>query len=137
MVAVEAGPELVAQGGHSARCVLDYAPAEVGLVGRDLIEEVVGEDGLLSCNEVLLLLVLDWASVHPSVKGEGSVASKSAEGLVDGNLVQRGEFVGATRHGGTCAIDLSNGGGETVELSQVLWWQDDTSCCVDDLRRLI
>ena len=68
MEAVVARPELTSQSGHGLRGVLDNAPAVVGFVSLHIVEEVVGEDCLLSSDEVLLLLVLNITEMHPSAE---------------------------------------------------------------------
>ena len=100
VVAVVSWPQLATQSCNGSCCVLDDAPAEVWLVIRDLIEELVREDGLLPGNQVLLLFILDWAHVDPATEGECLVAGQSPECLIALHLVEWGEFLRAARHSG-------------------------------------
>ena len=67
--------------------VLNDAPAEVGLVSTDIIEEFIREDGLLPGNQINLLLVLYFAEVDPSAQGKGIIAGLATESLIDKHLV--------------------------------------------------
>ena len=137
MIAEEAGPELVAKRCHGSRCVLDNAPAEVGLVSRYLVKEIVRKDSLLSSNQVFLLLVLDRAGVDPATERESCVAGQTSKGLIHAHLVQRGELVRATGYCGASTVDFANGGRKSIKLCQVLGWQDDAGCSIDHLRWLV
>ena len=87
MEAVIAGPELASKGCHRLCSVLNDAPAEVGLVSTDIIEEFIREDGLLPGNQINLLLVLYFAEVDPSAQGKGIIAGLATESLIDKHLI--------------------------------------------------
>ena len=110
----------------------------VGLVSLNIIEEVVSEDCLLSCNEILLLLVLNVAEVNPSVEGESAVAGKTTEGLIDLNLVERSVFEGATGNREAGTVDLVHSRCESVQLGQVLGWEHECVAeLIDNLRSFL
>jgi len=135
--AIVARPELAAQGSNRLRSVLDDAPAELGLVVAHVVEEVACEHRLLARNHILLLLVLHCAEVHPTLQAEGLVTRHSTEGLVELDLVKRREFEGTARDGAAGAVDFAHGGCESVQLSEVLGWQHNSSGGVDDPGRLL
>jgi len=104
--AVVSRPELRAKSCNRSSRVLDNAPAEVGLVIADIVEEIIRENSFLARNHIELLFVLDVAEMHPAVEGESLVSSEAAECLVDLHLVQGSVLEAATRDSRARPVDL-------------------------------
>jgi hypothetical protein len=73
VVAEVAWPELVAQDSDALGRILQDAPAEVGLVCCDAVEEFLRVDCLVSSDQIFLLSIFDFAEVLPSAKFKGVI----------------------------------------------------------------
>ena len=134
---VISGPKLTTQSGNLLGRVLDDAPAEIGFVGINFVEEIVRKHSFLASDKVKLFLVLNFSEVNPASQAECLVARKSTESLIALYLVKRSVFKRTARHCETSAVDFAHCRCEPVQFSQVLWWQDDTSSSVNNTRSFI
>ena len=134
---IVAGPKLGSKSCNSFCSVLDDAPAEVWFISTDIVEESVRENGLLARNQILLLLVFNLTEVNPTIQVECLLVIETSKCLVDANLIKRGELEGTSGYSRTGAINLLNSCSKSIELRQMLGWQDNASCSVNHLRWLI
>lgn len=132
MVSIVAWPQLASQGRDALSGILNDAPALVGSVSGDWVEEVVGVDSFETLDLFYLFFALRLAGVLPSIQGEGGVFAESLERLVACDLVEWGVLVSTFGDSAAFSLDLADSGGKPVQLSQMLWWENDAGCSVDD-----
>ena len=137
MVSIVAWPQLASQGGDALGGILNDAPALVGSVSGDWVEEVVGVDSFETLDLFYLFFALRLAGVLPSIQGEGGIFAESLECLVACNLVEWGVLVCTLRDGVAFSLDLTDSGGKSVQFGQMLWWEDDAGGGVDDFGRFV
>lgn len=132
---VEAGPESVSEVGHALGAIAHQAPAALGEVDHDVVEEVIIVHGFVALEETNLLRLRDHTEVLPAAKAECVILSKSMESLILNGLLEGSELVAALGDDSTVVLNTVHDVTEPVELSDHFRRQHDALVLIDDYGR--
>lgn len=114
MVRVISRPEVTSESSYSSTRVHYDAPALLGHVFANRVEEVVVVNSLVASDEFLLSGLLNFSEVLPVGKVLGIFDGKSLESFITSHFLERGVLKGTLGDGSTHVVDISNGARETV-----------------------
>lgn len=120
MVGVVAGPELVSNDHNALGGVFLHSPGTLKVVFRNIVEEFMVEDALVSIDQVSLFFGIHPAEVHIVSKLACSGATKTLEALISADFMKRGHLKGTDGNDLALSLNGVNKIGEAVKLGYTL-----------------